>query len=99
MQKQYPDKEVINSNSKDNVVILTDETGTNFRPDSVCYNEDGGYRIIHDNKDLSGTDFSNSNLKKASFLNAKLDNIIWKGADISEAKFDIGVIEKIEKLI
>ncbi|MCQ2023192.1 hypothetical protein, partial [Clostridium butyricum] len=41
-------------NSKDNVVILTDETGTNFRPDSVCYNEDGGYRIIHDNKDLSG---------------------------------------------
>ena len=33
---------------------MTDETGTNFRPDSVCYNEDGTYKFIHDNKDLSG---------------------------------------------
>ena len=54
LQKQYPDEKLINSNSKDNVVILTDESGTNFRPDSVCYNEDGTYKFIHDNKDLSG---------------------------------------------
>lgn len=42
---------------------------------------------------------SNGNFEKASFLNAKLDEVTWKGANIKNAEFDPGVKEKIEKLI
>ncbi|WP_252236225.1 pentapeptide repeat-containing protein [Clostridium sp. CH2] len=49
--------------------------------------------------DLSGADLSNSNFEKASFLNCKLEGVKWKGANIDNAKFDIGIREKIEKFI
>ncbi len=48
---------------------------------------------------LSEVDARNANFTEADFTGAKLDNVVWTGANVEGAKFDENVKEQVLKMI